>query len=150
MSDNKLLYVYAQIAELTNTEALHNMPTPYALSSLDALFTMLEEDIRVCDSFRDGSIEMTIRKLGTLELELSVSSFRGSYRCLSADLCSYLEECLPDTQGQILVYRDRFRVGLKNILPMGFGALSLDFTKCRKGRTPPIFGYKVTEVLEEV
>ena len=133
---------------MTRVKVLHNMPTPYALSSPDGLFALLEEGILVCDSFRDGVVEMTIRKVSAEELELCVFSFKGSYRCLHTDLKSYLDRCPPHTQTRVSIYRDRFTEGLSNILPMGFGSLWLDFSKCKKAKTAPIFGYTVTEVLD--
>lgn len=120
----------------------------YGLSSPDALFTSLEESILVCHNFRYGEIEMTVRKVGVDEFELCIFSFKGSFRCHYEDLKSYLGQFPQDTQNQVSLYRDRFKVGLSNILPIGFGSISLDFTKCKKARTAPIFGCTVTQLLE--
>ncbi|MBW4635600.1 MAG: hypothetical protein KME30_28075 [Iphinoe sp. HA4291-MV1] len=116
-------------------------------SSAEALFASIEEGIRVCHSFRDGIIEVTIRKVGAEELELCVSSFRGSFRCPCVELKSYLEQFPQDTKSQVSIIRDRFRIELINFLSKGFGSLHLDFSKSKKGRTAPVFGAMVTELL---
>jgi hypothetical protein len=123
------------------------MPPPNAPSSLDELFTLLEENILICHDFRDGLTEMTIRKIGVEEFELRVSSFRGSLRCSYANINSYLQQPWGDTQSPVLIHRDHFKVQLAKILPIGYGSLSLDFSKCKKGNYRPIFGCTVTEVL---
>ncbi|MFW9261926.1 hypothetical protein A4S05_27285 [Nostoc sp. KVJ20] len=124
------------------------MPTPETSNSAQELFELLEKDILACHTCKDGIIEVTIRKIGTEEFEVRVISFRGSFRCVHADLNRYLEELPTDTQSQISIYRDRFRVGLRGLLKKGFGLLSLDFSKCKKGNTAPIFGLMVSELLD--
>ncbi|MEH2193120.1 MAG: hypothetical protein V7K98_10830 [Nostoc sp.] len=127
------------------------MPTPDVSNSAQELFELLEKDILACHSCKDGIIEVTIRKIGTEEFELRVISFRGSFRCVHADLHRYLEE-LPtntrDTPSQVSIYSDRFRVGLRRLLDKGFGLLRLDFSRCKKGNTAPIFGWMVSELLD--
>lgn len=127
------------------------MPTPDVSNSAQELFDLLEKDILACHTCKDGMIEVNIRKIGTDEFEVRVISFRGSFRCVHADLNRYLEE-LPtdttDTQSQVSIYRDRFRVGLRGLLKNGFGLISLDFSKCKKGNTAPIFGWMVSELLD--
>ncbi len=124
------------------------MPTPDVSNSAQKLFELLEKDILACHTCKDGIIEVTIRKIGTEEFEVRVISFRGSFRCVHADLNKYLEELPTDTQSQVSIYRDRFRVGLRGLLKKGFGLLSLDFSKCKKGNTAPIFGLMVSELLD--
>ncbi|MBN3963636.1 hypothetical protein [Nostoc sp. NMS8] len=124
------------------------MPTPDVSNSAQELFDLLEKDILACHTCKDGIIEVSIRKIGTDEFEVRVISFRGSFRCVHADLNRYLEELPTDTQSQVSIYRDRFRVGLRGLLKKGFGLLSLDFSKCKKGNTAPIFGWMVSELLD--
>ncbi|MEH1766869.1 hypothetical protein [Nostoc sp.] len=124
------------------------MPTPDVSNSTQELFDLLEKDILACHTCKDGMIEVSIRKIGTDEFEVRVISFRGSFRCVHADLNRYLEELPTDTQSQVSIYRDRFRVGLRGLLKNGFGLLSLDFSKCKKGNTAPIFGWMVSELLD--
>ncbi|QMS86720.1 hypothetical protein HUN01_03705 [Nostoc edaphicum CCNP1411] len=124
------------------------MPTPETSNSAQELFELLEKDILACHTCKDGIIEVSIRKIGTEEFEVRVISFRGSFRCVHADLNRYLEELPTDTQSQVSIYRDRFRVGLRGLLKKGFGLLSLDFSKCKKGNTAPIFGWMVSELLD--
>ncbi|MHC0061566.1 hypothetical protein ACWATR_01395 [Nostoc sp. UIC 10890] len=124
------------------------MPTPETSNSAQELFELLEKDILACHTCKDGIIEVSIRKIGTEEFEVRVISFRGSFRCVHADLNRYLEELPTDTQSQVSIYRDRFRVGLRGLLKKGFGLLSLDFSKCKKGNTAPIFGLMVSELLD--
>ncbi|OUL23045.1 hypothetical protein BV378_24520 [Nostoc sp. RF31YmG] len=124
------------------------MPTPETPNSAHQLFDLLEKDILACHACRDGIIEVTIRKVGAEEFELRLISFRGSFRCLYADLNRYLDELPIDTQSHVSIYHDRFRVGLRRLLNKGFGLLRLDFSKRKKGRTTPIFGWMVTEVLD--
>ncbi|NJM69412.1 MAG: hypothetical protein HC862_03835 [Scytonema sp. RU_4_4] len=124
------------------------MLPPDSLNSPGAFFACIEEDISICHGFRDGIIEVTIRKVGAEELELRVSSFRGCFRCPYGELKSYLEQFPQDTQNQVSIYRDCFRVGLRNVLSKGFGLLQLDFSKSKKGRTAPVFGVMVTELLD--
>ncbi|MEH2051920.1 hypothetical protein [Nostoc sp.] len=124
------------------------MPTPDVSNSAHELFDLLEKDILACHTCKDGMIEVSIRKIGTDEFEVRVISFRGSFRCVHADLNRYLEELPTDTQSQVSIYRDRFRVGLRGLLKKGFGLLSLDFSKCKKGNTAPIFGWMVSELLD--
>lgn len=126
------------------------MPTPDASNSAQELFDLLENDILACHTCRDGMIEVTIRKIGAEEFELRVTSFRGSFRCVYADISRYLEELsgdTTDTQSQVSIYHDRFRVGLRKLLKKGFGLLRLDFSRCKKGNTAPIFGWMVSELL---
>jgi hypothetical protein len=124
------------------------MPTPDVSNSAQELFELLEKDILACHTCKDGMIEVTIRKIGTEEFELRVISFRGSFRCVHADLNRYLEELPTDTQSQVSIYSDRFRVGLRKLLDKGFGLLRLDFSRCKKGNTAPIFGWMVSELLD--
>ncbi|MFN6462081.1 MAG: hypothetical protein RMZ41_009570 [Nostoc sp. DedVER02] len=124
------------------------MPTPDVSNSVQKLFELLEKDILACHTCKDGMIEVTIRKIGTEEFELRVISFRGSFRCVHADLHRYLEELPTDTQSQVSIYSDRFRVGLRRLLDKGFGLLKLDFSRCKKGNTAPIFGWMVSELLD--
>ncbi|MEH2060777.1 MAG: hypothetical protein V7K50_00655 [Nostoc sp.] len=124
------------------------MPTPDVSNSAQELFDLLEKDILACHTCKDGMIEVSIRKIGTDEFEVRVISFRGSFRCVHADLNSYLEELPTDTQSQVSIYCDRFRVGLRGLLKNGFGLLSLDFSKCKKGNPAPIFGWMVSELLD--
>ncbi len=124
------------------------MPTPETSNSVQELFELLDKDILTCHTCKDGIIEVTIRKIGTEEFEVRVISFRGSFRCVHADLNRYLEELPTDTQSQVSIYRDRFRVGLRGLLKKGFGLLRLDFSKCKKGNTAPIFGLMVSELLD--
>ncbi|MEH1924234.1 hypothetical protein [Nostoc sp.] len=124
------------------------MPTPDVSNSAQELFDLLEKDILACHTCKDGMIEVSIRKIGTDEFEVRVISFRGSFRCVHADLNRYLEELPTDTQSQVSIYRDRFRVGLRGLLKNGFGLLSLDFSKCKRGNTAPIFGWMVSELLD--
>lgn len=123
------------------------MPIPDASNPIQELFDLLEEDFLTCHTCKDGVIELTIRKIGTEEVELRLISFRGSFRCVPADLNRYLEELPNDTQSQVFMYRDRFRVGLRRLLNNGFGQLSLDFSKCKKGNNSPIFGCMLSELL---
>ncbi|MBW4591654.1 MAG: hypothetical protein KME46_01685 [Brasilonema angustatum HA4187-MV1] len=124
------------------------MLLPDSPSSAEALFASIEEGIHVCHDFRDGTIEVSIRKIGLEELEVRVSSFRGCFRCPYDDLKSYLEQFPPDTHNQVSIYRNRFRSGLIDVLSKGFGSLQLDFSKSKKGRTAPVFGVMVTELLD--
>ncbi|OYD96486.1 hypothetical protein CDG76_06815 [Nostoc sp. 'Peltigera membranacea cyanobiont' 210A] len=124
------------------------MPTPDVSNSAQELFDLLEKDILACHTCKDGMIEVSIRKIGTDEFEVRVISFRGSFRCVHADLNRYLEELPTDRQSQVSIYRDRFRVGLRGLLKNGFGLLSLDFSKCKRGNTAPIFGWMVSELLD--
>lgn len=124
------------------------MLLPDSPSSAEALFASIEEGIRVCHNFKDGTIEVSIRKISPEELELRVFSFQGCFRCPNEELKSYLEQFPPDTQSQLFIYRERFRVELINILSKGFGSLQLDFSKSKKGRTAPVFGAMVTELLD--
>ncbi|NMG06141.1 hypothetical protein [Brasilonema sp. UFV-L1] len=124
------------------------MLLPDSPGSAEALFASIEEGIHVCHNFRDGTIEVSIRKISPEELELRVSSLRGCFRCPYGELKNYLEQFPQDTQSQVSVYRDRFRVELISILSKGFGLLQLDFSKSKKGRTPPVFGAMVTELLD--
>lgn len=123
------------------------MPIPEASNSIQELFDLLEEDFLTCHTCKDGMIELTIRKIGSEEIELNLISFRGSFRCVQADLNRYLEELPKDTQNQVFRYRDRFCMGLRRLLNKGFGQLSLDFSKCKKGNNAPIFGCMVSELL---
>ncbi|MEH2356041.1 hypothetical protein [Nostoc sp.] len=124
------------------------MPTPDVSNSAQELFDLLEKDILACHTCKDGMIEVSIRKIGTDEFEVRVISFRGSFRCVHADLNRYLEELPTDRQSQVSIYCDRFRVGLRGLLKNGFGLLSLDFSKCKRGNTAPIFGWMVSELLD--
>ncbi|MCC5660613.1 hypothetical protein LC608_27270 [Nostoc sp. XA010] len=128
------------------------MPTPDVSNSAQELFELLEKDILACHACKDGMIEVTIRKIGTEEFELRVISFRGSFRCVHADLNRYLDELridTTDTPSQVSIYRDRFRVGLRELLKKGFGLLRLDFSRCKRGNTAPIFGWMVSELLDK-
>jgi hypothetical protein len=127
------------------------MPTPDVSNSVHELFDLVDRDILVCHTYKDGIIEMTVRKIGNRQLEFRVLSFRGSFRCERAELNRYFEE-LPtdtiDTQNQVSIYRDRFRVGLRGLSKNGFGQLRLDFSQCKKGNTAPIFCWMVSELLD--
>jgi hypothetical protein len=123
------------------------MLPPDSLTSPEALFASIEESISVCHSFSDGVIEVNIRKISPEELELSVFAFRGCFRCPYGDIQNYLKQLPYSQQNHLSIYRDRFRVGLIKILPSGFGSLKLDFTKSKKGKTPPMFGLMMTELL---
>ncbi|PHM08402.1 hypothetical protein [Nostoc sp. 'Peltigera malacea cyanobiont' DB3992] len=90
------------------------MPTPDVSNSAQELFDLLEKDILACHTCKDGMIEVSIRKIGTDEFEVRVISFRGSFRCVHADLNRYLEELPTDRQSQVSIYCDRFRVGLRD------------------------------------
>lgn len=120
------------------------MPPPEAPNQF---FDLIEQDLLVCQSCRDGIIEVTIRKIGLEEFELRLISFRGSWRCHSKDLISYLEQLPLDTHSQVAIYREHFQKRLRSLLPNGFGLLRLDFSKSRRGRTVPIFSCTKTELL---
>lgn len=123
------------------------MLSPEHSNSPEAAFSALEEGIYVCDREIDGEVSLSIRQIGgSEEFELRVFSLCGSFRCQRADLQRFLECCPENEQNSMSRYRERFRRGLLEILPNGFGLLKLDFSGCRRGRIFPKFSSTVTKL----
>jgi hypothetical protein len=123
------------------------MLSPESSNSPEAAFKALEEGISICDRQVDGEVSLSIRRIGgSEELELSVFSLRGSFRCQRAELQRFLEHRPQKEQSSISKYRERFRCELQHLLPNGFGSLKLDFTACKRGRLFPEFSSTITKL----
>lgn len=123
------------------------MLSPENSNSPEAAFAALEKGIDICDRETDGKVCLSIRQIGgSEELELRVFSLLGKFRCQSADLQSFLERCPENEPRPISKYQDYFRLGLRDILPNGFGLLKLDFSECKKKKVFPTFSLTITKL----
>jgi hypothetical protein len=65
---------------------------PSIPTSPETLFESLRSGISVCQTLKDGEVELNIRRANNQELELLAYSFLGAVHCSPAALRTYLEE----------------------------------------------------------